>query len=1636
MTLDGMKADLPKDIKSNGNWTVEKDLKTNGYWAVEKSDNVLDLQKDEKLKLQLQIRKMASDLRKEVLDTKKTAAISKLDAHFKDLLGKWTIQRSELNSIKEDIVNQYTTAKISNPSGTDTAEDNTKEVKVVEENTDVVIEKTNKHGIKETKVDVKWAIETIEKEIDASMLTIDQKAEERYLVWKPSVQMTKPQQDIAFTNFASDVAKEVDVQLLTVEEQLRMGYRFELLNLKDAVINAPQNTIPTNPLDTNPNSWNNNQDKTTNYKAGETIELYNYSTLFKDAYNNTSYRNADIQGKPKVYDIYKDNQMRSAMKDILTDPDDVKSFNKGTFGVNLSKENGFARVVDLLWTGKVGGYEFMVDKNTNKIKLMTANGQYREDGKITGDDLRNMSKAGHINYEHEKGFLQLDDEFAKMAKILNTAKWNNLETFSAVSGARSDQSTVLKEFANAKNNINKFSEETVFDFLCDRNGDHVLSGSNKERVKGERNQRDVGNIFGQQIKFTIDQAIWVQEALNPGKWENIVIQKIMSNIDIQDARKASPELAQEFNQYSTNLNYCTREHLVASIQKYPEFKVFFGAALEKINGGDQVLTPDLYDTLTGNSTKRFLESKDWEMTTRLEKRVDDALKSNKNLEEYLKTHDVIKLRQNLITQIMNLADGFTIVGSDTKEGYLRNPGISKEFVNKEAKTAFINDLTNKTLNSIAVGIFNPKDAIRIPVDFIKQGHSENGRTLWKVTAGPSIGYNRENQDILFTLGIGGEVAEQYNYNKVINAPLDEVKDAKYIGAEGRAIAGASLKNLTVGAEASIGLMREKDPVMGINQINRQYEAVSREIFRLSDKDTGSYENMYAAMVRNINSPEGKYSKFIETNKQRLLANADFVVSFLKANDALKQIPSDKKAALNELISMIQEGNMEQWRSDLLNNLHNNVDITKLSFGVTTNALTLGYIGNKSDGSYTKPGSSSTGADKSTDIESFANAGQTCRFGIAGLYVGARISNWKTEYHVNANQLVNTRHDIAEGKNTDRVNFKTPEKYAQYLEALFNKTNIDKHWKEVTTLHVEIKDKNKIIIRNSETNGAKLPELLNIRVTKNAASQVSYDRTTDQLIIGNVKDIWAYTTARPDGVVRQLCIGSKNYNDGDPKYLFMDEEGNTIKDESKIQLGTKLTGNYEQTSYSDVEKIANETITNETERALLKSCFDTNGQLKAETPGVTIENRGIIGAGTSLVFRKDKAGKYFLSVETGKSGVLSLRFADGEKFDKGQETSFKTETYTVKSPEIKKTLDALKYEDYANLEKNTNWGLSRNYITFMDYCDKDLNKASAALWYMIPATGKLGEIKKTLETARLNKDEKTQRYLVDQFKGLFAYEKSYEKQTIGQMFANRGDAFVWLLEEAPKSLKGNLKAMRDTLVKSNSDKRYSDLKGKKETIPELFGYTAFYRKQLNTDQRKFSLVSTADTTVMPIGGEPYTEITWDSSKEATDWITTRLNKPEAKEQRELLLDTILSNIKDEKTRNEFTKELTTEKLGELITTGKFTLDNSLKRIILSTKPAFYFKGECANESIGLVINTLEVQEAPVKENEVKKELVTDLNIDAGINSVAGKAKVRSNNVNWAYHKSVQFGDGSYTKAGSKDNWANQDSDVNWTDNNKF
>jgi hypothetical protein len=215
---------------------------------------------------------------------------------------------------------------------------------------------------------------------------------------------------------------------------------------------------------------------------------------------------------------------------------------------------------------------------------------------------------------------------------------------------------------------------------------------------------------------------------------------------------------------------------------------------------------------------------------------------------------------------------------------------------------------------------------------------------------------------------------------------------------------------------------------------------------------------------------------------------------LKENQAIESISNKESGAIKELISIIQMGNMEQWRSDLLNNVNGKFDISKLSFGVTTNALTLGF---KNSNTNTRIVDNHVGADKSSDVDGKGTpGGAEARFGFAGFYVGMRISNWQTKYHVNENQLVNTRRKVAEGTNVEEISMKSPELYAKYLSAVFNK--------EGSTNGLDISIINgKITILNHTKPRIPLPNFLNIRVTDSARKEIVYNATNDSLIIGNV-----------------------------------------------------------------------------------------------------------------------------------------------------------------------------------------------------------------------------------------------------------------------------------------------------------------------------------------------------------------------------------------------------------------------------------------------------------------------------------------------------------------------------------------------------
>ncbi|MEI7919546.1 MAG: hypothetical protein WCH65_05090 [bacterium] len=137
-----------------------------------------------------------------------------------------------------------------------------------------------------------------------------------------------------------------------------------------------------------------------------------------------------------------------------------------------------------------------------------------------------------------------------------------------------------------------------------------------------------------------------------------------------------------------------------------------------------------------------------------------------------------------------------------------------------------------------------------------------------------------------SFGLAGNIAEQYNHGNVINADLSQVRSAKYLGIDGNAVASISITN-GVGAEVSGGINWQKDPIVGINQLNEQYASLSQEIFNADDMSAETLINE-AAFYQNIsdkitNFSGGKYEKFVKNNQQHLLSNLKNIVSYMHHN---------------------------------------------------------------------------------------------------------------------------------------------------------------------------------------------------------------------------------------------------------------------------------------------------------------------------------------------------------------------------------------------------------------------------------------------------------------------------------------------------------------------------------------------------------------------------------------------------------------------------------------------------------------------------------------------------------------------------------------------------------------------------------
>ncbi|HMS90889.1 MAG TPA: hypothetical protein PKC87_01610, partial [Candidatus Absconditabacterales bacterium] len=1021
------------------------------------------------------------------------------------------------------------------------------------------------------------------------------------------------------------------------------------------------------------------------------VENYDGQQDYLSPYPDFSY--TTLTQQQEIENIYRDNNLAKVMEKIF-DNEEGEELRRGTFRVNLGVEYGLAGIIISLREAIQIATATSPDRESNAFKLYTTltnkkildrNGS-RIDLEFSKKELKELLKDGSLRYERAGGW---DDEINKIAKILSRAQRTDLDTFASLLQSKSDIAMAIKEWNNAKEmtgndvehsgEVSLITSDNVLNFLCDFNSDGQISAEYKRKNnKEQKNQGDIGTLFGQQVMWTIDQAIGVKNVeLSTPKGEHLVIQNIIKNMQISDSRSLTNVHLQTMKDDPSK---CTKENLAKlvngdesrGIVAMPEMKILFLDAIKRINGGSQAVQPDLYATLVGKETESLMaiyESK--EIETEFKNKLSQILSTSEepDIKEAIRMHGLVRVRETLFTSVMHALDNVEITTNDGTQTNILAAGVSKGREVNALKRELLEDTIK---NLILSGIHcNSEGGVILTLGYGRQGQSKTYRTKRNRGANGGIILTGGKAEIIVTLSAG--IAEQYNYKKVINADLSQVKSAKYLGIEGGVLAGIGLANKGIEAEAYAGINRQQDPEAGINQIDKQYRAVSEEIFDLtgastailSDKTAFTKEIMY-----NIDklTNDKLYGKFVMSNREHLTNNLAFMVRYMEANtffgtnglfNKISTTPGiDSANMANTLLDILQSGNIEQRRHDVMTGLHGKLSLTKLSFGLTTNALTLKAGASGPSSGETPPPPPHTGADGSMPGTP-QEQGQD-RFGIFGFYVGARISTWRNMYVPNVAQYLFTQYEAGQGIGMESVNFadKNLDSYGKYLIALY-------HDEPQKRLSYHVSEGKLILTFDSQGSDLTLAKFLNIHAT--SAAQQSFSLQGNVLTIGNVGKIASYTVTEGTGVRRILCLGTKKLNDAT---RVTGDIGTTNIAPISFEAGANIPRTKEKITTDIISHMSSDGDNRNVERVQSETLafFDTNGKLQTPpsctvffTPA-TIEHTSITNG--TLTIKKTADKTFTVSLDTTTSAnQLKIKYIDETLSTKNNET---TKSYEVKN----------------------------------------------------------------------------------------------------------------------------------------------------------------------------------------------------------------------------------------------------------------------------------------------------------------------------------------------------------------------------------
>lgn len=847
------------------------------------------------------------------------------------------------------------------------------------------------------------------------------------------------------------------------------------------------------------NGWNN--------VNGWNQEKYKDKQYYVDPYKDRDY--TEVTKDKNIANIYKDNKVAKYMEKIFDD-EERGELRRGAFRINLGVEDWLAGIIIAIREAIQVGTSSNANTESDAYKLytkLTDTGilQWEWDTldiQISPKQLREIEKLWLLEYKRA-GWL--DPEIIKVTDVLSRTKRKDLDVFASILQSKTDIAMGVKELNNANEmtgndkehpgEASLISADNVLNFLCDFNSDGQISAAyRRKNNRKQENQWDVGTLFGQQVMFTIEQAIDTQDVkLGKPLGEQLVIGNIIKNMQISDSRNLTETQRSLIITMQKDDKECTKENLALLVNgngdgnAMPEMKIFFLDAIKKINGWSKAVQPDLYDTLVGKDTESLISLYEKESDLRIA--LDEILLASEDpwIKLFIREQGLVRVRETIFTGIMTALDNVRITTNDGSRTQLQAAGVQKwRELNGLKKQILEQTLENLILSWIH---YSKTGGLRFSIGHGKEWVSPSGRTKRNRWAMGGLTISPSNVELSINLSAG--IAEQYNYNRVINADLSQVRSAKYFGIEWWVYVGFGTKWARI-PEASGGINRQQDPVIGINQIDKQYRAISEEIFDVSDIGISANKNEFKKQMQaKIDAGRPPYTEFMATNRQHLTDNLDFIVRYMDANKffwpdgILKKYPKVNTSAINALLDVLQSGNIEQRRSNVIEWLHGHLALTKLSFGITTAMLThhtvtttitgtkpkaegnagetrdgtviVSWNGTTKDGSvivswnggnewsdtYTRTDPNAWSGNNewsgSNDNQESKNTTNEDKFGIAGAYVWARISTWRNIYVPNVEQHLFAEYEMGQGINTEYIDnpIKDLNKYGEYLVALYH-----------------------------------------------------------------------------------------------------------------------------------------------------------------------------------------------------------------------------------------------------------------------------------------------------------------------------------------------------------------------------------------------------------------------------------------------------------------------------------------------------------------------------------------------------------------------------------------------------------------------